>query len=300
MANVHPQNQPPHEDNPLTAMLISLSGSGGPAHETEPPGANELSVRAGHEPDRFQVRSILYVPAAVVVVLVLAYLLVHLAVRHDHERPGRRPGPARQQNPLATEQNTAELGRAGRPDQLDRPEAAARRASRPVTAQPRREGIYQTLNKTDGRPDPEFHRSKLPDPAGNNPIDVRPEDLRPENYVGYVFDPVRGEKFLPSFGWADEGKRIARVPINEAIRMAAEGKLKLPVRKDPVKLPETTAERAGCRTPAAAARPSGRRQPEGRRAQGRQAPGEEVTRPYGYDGRRESARGAQRRQEYGR
>ena len=76
MANVHPQNQPPHEDNPLTAMLISLSGSGGPAHETGPPGANELSVRAGHEPDRFQVRSILYVPAAVVVVLVLAYLLV--------------------------------------------------------------------------------------------------------------------------------------------------------------------------------------------------------------------------------
>ena len=52
MANVHPQNQPPHEDNPLTAMLISLSGSGGPAHETGPPGANELSVRAGHEPDR--------------------------------------------------------------------------------------------------------------------------------------------------------------------------------------------------------------------------------------------------------
>ena len=60
-----------------------------------------------------------------------------------------------------------------------------------------------------------------------------------------MFDPVRGEKFLTSFSWADEGKRIARVPINEAIKMAAEGKLKLPVRKDPVKLPETTAERAG-------------------------------------------------------
>jgi hypothetical protein len=243
MANVHPQNQPPHEDNPLTAMLISLSGSGGPAHETGPPGANELSVRAGHEPDRFQVRSILYVPAAVVVVLVLAYLLVTGLFSWAMSGRDADLARAQQQNPLATEQNTADWDKrvaqvsSTRPKPLPFDQPAG-------TAQPRREGLNVTLNKNDGRPDPEFFRSKLPDPAGNNPVDVRPEDLRPDNYVGYVFDPVRGEKFLARFGWADEGKRIARVPINEAIKMVAEGKLKLPVRKDPVKL-QTTAERAG-------------------------------------------------------
>jgi hypothetical protein len=243
MANVHPQNQPPHEDNPLTAMLISLSGSGGPAHETGPPGANELSVRAGHEPDRFQVRSILYVPAAVVIVLVLAYLLVTWLFAMAMGGRDADLVRAKRENPLATEQNTVDWDdRAGRISST-RPKPLP--VEQPAgTAQPRREGIYQTLNKTDGRPDPEFHRSKLPDPEGNNPVDIRPEDLRPENYVGYVFDPVRGEKVLARYGWADEGKKLARVPINEAIRMVAEGKLKLPVRKDPVKLPETTAERA--------------------------------------------------------
>src|ERR687898_75010 len=106
MANVHPQNQPPHEDNPLTAMLISLSGSGGPTHETGPPGANELSVRAGHEPDRFQVRSILYVPLAVVVVLVLAYLLVTWLFAMTVSGKNADLARAKQRNPLATEQNT--------------------------------------------------------------------------------------------------------------------------------------------------------------------------------------------------
>ena len=43
---------------------------------------------------------------------------------------------------------------------------------------------------------------------------------------------------------ADEGKRLARVPIDEAIKMVAAGKLQLPVRKDPVKVPETSVGRA--------------------------------------------------------
>jgi hypothetical protein len=243
MANVHPQNQPPHEDNPLTAMLISLSGSGGPAHETGPPGANELSVRAGHEPDRFQVRSILYVPAAVVVVLVLAYLLVTWLFAMAMSSKDTDLVRAKRENPLATAENTADWNKriaevsSTRPEPLPGEQATG-------TAQPRREGLYQTLNKTDGTPDPEFYRSKLLDPEGNNPIDVRPEDLRPENYVGHYFDPVRGERLLARYGWADEGKKLARVPINEAIKMVAEGKLKLPVRKDPVK-PETITWRDG-------------------------------------------------------
>lgn len=237
----HPEQ--PHEDNPLTAMLISLSGSGGPAHETGPPGANELSVRAGHEPDRFQVRGILYVPLAVVGVLVVAYLLVTWLFAMAMSGKDADLARAKAQNPLATAENTKDWD--SRIGQISSTDPRAQSGDHPTgVAQPRREGLYQTLNKTDGTPDPEFYRSKLPDPEGNNPVDVRPEDLRPENYVGHYFDPVRGEKFLAKYGWADEGKKLARVPIDEAIKMVAEGKLKLPVRKDPVKLPETSVGRA--------------------------------------------------------
>ncbi|HVK15375.1 MAG TPA: hypothetical protein VM533_00410 [Fimbriiglobus sp.] len=243
MANIHPQNQPPHEENPLTAMLVSLSGSGGPAHETGPPGANELSVRAGHEPDRFQVRSILYVPAAVVAVLVVAYLLVTWLFAMTMSGQDAAVARAKRENPQATAMNTADWNARIGQVSSTRPEPPPGEQAT-GTAQPRREGLYQTLNKTDGTEDPPHYRSKLADPAGNNPRDLRPEDLRPENYVGFFLDPVRGEKVLAQYGWADEGKKIARVPINDAIKMVAEGKLKLPVRKDAVVPPATSVERA--------------------------------------------------------
>ncbi|HET6572424.1 MAG TPA: hypothetical protein VFG68_02390 [Fimbriiglobus sp.] len=238
MSTPHPHG--PHEDNPLTAMLVSLSGASGPGHETGPPGANEQSVRAGHEPDRFRVRNILYVPAAVVAVLALAYLLVTGLFSVVMSGEQAELAKARQQNPLATAEETTNWNkRAGQisstnPEPLDQPSG---------TAQPRREHLYQTLNKAGG-PDPEFYRSKLPDPEGNNPIAVRPEDLRPENYVGHYFDPVKGEKVLATYGWADAAHTLARVPVNEAIKMVAAGKLTLPVRKDPITIPETTVGRA--------------------------------------------------------
>ncbi len=244
MSDPHQPGQPRPEENPLTAVLVSLSGSsGGPAHETEPPGANEQSVRAGHEPDRFHVRNILYVPAAVVVVLVLAYVLVTGLFSATMKGHAADQEQAKQRNPQITEQNSEDWNdKIGKISSTD-PKAPAG-AQTAGFAQPRREGLYQTLNKTDGTPDPAHYRSKLPDPEGNNPRDIRPEDLRPENYVGWFFDPVRGEKVLARYGWADEGKKLVRVPIDEAIKMVAEKKLKLPVRKDPVKLPETTVDRA--------------------------------------------------------
>ena len=93
----------PQDDTPLTAMLISLSGASGAEHETIPPGADRLSVRAGHEPDRFQVRSILYVPMAVVVVLVLAYILVTWLFSEVMNNKAVADARARESNPQAVE-----------------------------------------------------------------------------------------------------------------------------------------------------------------------------------------------------
>jgi hypothetical protein len=238
--STHPPEPRHHADSPITAMLVSLSGAGGPAHETGPPGANELSVRAGHEPDRFQVRSILYVPAAVVVVLILAYLIVTglfawaMSYRASEDERGRRENP---QIAALTDRSIEDrLARISSTDPQPIPEM-------PGTgrAQPRLEGLQQTIQMPGD--DPHFYRSRLPDPDGNNPIPVRPEDLRPENYVSRYLDPVAGRRILAEYGWADEGQRLARVPINEAIRMVVQQK-KLPVRKDPVVVSATTEDKA--------------------------------------------------------
>jgi hypothetical protein len=242
-----PGRQPGH--GPITQMAVSMTGAGGSEHETEPPGAAADSVRAGHEPDKFEVRGILYVPAVVVIVLILAYLLVTGLFSYAMSKRSADEARAKQENPQVVEltqpPHNDRVGRTSstEPEQLRDPQG--RPLAHTGVPQPRLEGVQQTLNdpRMPGN-DPSSYRSKLPDPEGNNPVWIHPEDLRPENYVSRFGDPVLGQKILARFGWADEGKKLARVPIDEAIKLAAEKKLKLPVRKDPVKLPDTSAERA--------------------------------------------------------
>src|SRR5579885_2534708 len=97
MTEPNPPQRP--GDSPLAHMAVSLTGVSSPGHDTGPPGADPLSVQAGHEPDRFLVRSVLYVPLVVVVALVLAYLLVTwlfgiaMSNRADEEAEARRQNP---------------------------------------------------------------------------------------------------------------------------------------------------------------------------------------------------------------
>src|SRR5687767_14794547 len=63
-------------DSPLAKLMITVSGASGSEHESEPPGVNTVSLRAGHEPDKFDIRPILYVPLLVVIVLAMAYAMV--------------------------------------------------------------------------------------------------------------------------------------------------------------------------------------------------------------------------------
>jgi hypothetical protein len=221
-------------DSPLVQMMVSMSGASAPEHETEPPGADPVAFRAGHEPDRFQVKGILYVPIFVTVVVLIAFGLTSAIffglIRQPSTKPvGNPQGAALNQAPInerfARISSTDPKPLPGRPDT--------------GVAQPRLEYLRQT--GSDGPfGDPPHLRSRAPLGQGNSP-EYRPEDLRPENYV----DPKSGQKILAGYSWADEGKRVARVPIGDAIKLVVAQK-KLPTRKDekgqPVKGPPVTSE----------------------------------------------------------
>jgi hypothetical protein len=243
----NPEPRPGH--SPLAQMAVSMTGAGGSEHETEPPGAAADSVRAGHEPDKFDVRGILYVPGVVVITLILAYLLVTGLFSYAMSKKASDEARAKQQNPQVVELTQQPINERFARISSTEPQTLKDPQGRPLpntgVPQPRLEGL-QVTRESPGMPgnDPANYRSKLPDPEGNNPVWIHPEDLRPENYVSKFGDPVIGQKILVRYGWADEGKTLVRVPIGEAIKLVAEKKLKLPVRKDPVQLPDTSAGRA--------------------------------------------------------
>ena len=217
------------DDSPLVKMMVSMSGAAAPEHETSPPGAEAVSVKAGHEPDRFDVKGILYVPALVAATLFVTYFLVS-GIFYWIRDPKSPAGT----NPQVTALNDNSFNaRAGRISSTD-PEPVE---NRPGTAvpQPRLEFIRESAGGRE-KDAPVYYRSERGMQERNSP-EIRPEDLRADNYV----DPASGKKVLAEYGYVgDKTKNVIRVPIDEAIHMVEHGKLKLPVRKDPVKLAATT------------------------------------------------------------
>lgn len=214
-------------DSPLVQMMVSMSGAGAAEHETTPPGADEKSFKAGHEPDRFEIRGILYVPALVAVVLVFTYAFVQVTFHWI-----RNPAPPAAANPQVKELNALDFNpRVGRISSTD-PEPVL---ERPGTAVPQPRLEFMQEQAGGGPDDPPFFRSKRAMQERNSP-EVRPQDLRPGNYV----DPATGQKPLADWAFTDGKKDAIRVPIDEAIHMVEHGQIKLPVRKDPVNPGRTT------------------------------------------------------------
>ncbi|MGL6097627.1 MAG: hypothetical protein ACRC7O_17735, partial [Fimbriiglobus sp.] len=89
----------------MKATLVSMTGAAADEHDTDPPGANRLSEQAGHEPDSFGVRAILYVPALVVVTLISAYVLITVIFSFIV-----RPGGIADAKPGQNEQVASEIG----------------------------------------------------------------------------------------------------------------------------------------------------------------------------------------------
>ena len=196
------------------------------AHDTEPPGAELDSVRAGHEPDRFKVKNVLYVPALMAVFVVIAFGVVTLTFNYLTVKPPVDPAA----NPLGAKEGAEPMNeRFARISSTD-PSAAV--------PQPRLEYLKQTANPYD-KTDPPFYRSKRPIPAEGATWELYPEDLRPQNFV----DPTRHEKILVNDGWVGGKKDLAHISIAEAMKVVVDGK-KLAVKEGAKPLPLTSVGRA--------------------------------------------------------
>lgn len=226
--------------DPKKVVVVSLSGASHSEHDTDIPGAERDSVRAGHEPDKFQAKSILAVPALLIGVVIVAFSIVSALFftqyhRFVPETSGFNPQSADLNTKLADDGKT----RVDRDinDRLARFGSTAPKdvAGQPGTAvpQPRLEYLKQTAPNTPD--DPAFERSKRPVESVTNTYEIRPEDLRPDNYL----DPVTKEKVLVSYGWVDPDRKLARIPIGEAMRQVLASK-KLKARKDPLPSPTSS------------------------------------------------------------
>jgi hypothetical protein len=217
-------------DDAMQRMMVALTGAGGSEHETEPPGASLKSVQVGHEPDKFEVKAILYVPLVVVITLVITYVMVTVLFGPLTAKPEGPP-----ENPQVAQLNANEFNdRIGRISSTDPKPVNGQPDT--VVPQPRLEAFQKQAKEHEG--DSEFYRSKLPLPGGG-PRTIRPEDLRAENFL----DPTFHKKVLAEPSWVGEDKKFARLPIADAIKLMVEKK-KLTARKDPVKLADTSADAA--------------------------------------------------------
>lgn len=227
-------------DKPMVQMLVSMSGASAPEHETDPPGVEDASLKAGHEPDRFQVKGILYVPAAVVVLLIFAYTCITSIFGALRARDARADAAA---NPITKAINDETINK-----RFSRISSTDEKA--PVK-QPRLEMLRET-KEPNTEEDPAFYRTKqwVPTP-GVNPPEITPQDLRPERYV----DPATGQRILVERAPVGKpGSGLVRIPIAQAIKLLSSPKHEehdhdlmdkfVPVQKNPVKLPTTNVDTA--------------------------------------------------------
>jgi hypothetical protein len=179
-------------------------------HDEDRTGAEPESVRAGHEPDWFDARGVIYIPILVVIAAALTYGMVTLMF--SYFAPGQ-VDPAGANPQTVADQGKPYNDRVAKINSQD-PDAPVK--------QPRLEAM-RTVEKK--HPDEPIYYRSMKGPEAGNPPELRPEDLRPENFI----DWNTGEKPLAQYKWVDQGKGVARIPVNEAIKILATQK-KLPAR----------------------------------------------------------------------
>ncbi len=164
------------------------SGGGG--------GVDPQAIRTGHEPDAFAVKPIIGVPVAVGAAFVLAFVVTSLVFGYFMTRADDPMA-----HPIASERSKAETN-----DRLARIESEKTTGTKEVD-QPRLEGLQQLTNNG-------ATTTQTPIGPGNSPY-YHPEDLWAANVPG-----------LHRTEWVGKDKKVARIPIDEAMKMlAAPGKL---------------------------------------------------------------------------
>ena len=126
---------------------------------------NPVSLKQGHEPDRIDVKPILYVGGVLIVTFIVTYTTVTLIVNSlratSTETPNNRIAANRSEAPLK--------------DRLNRISSSDNKAD---YKQPRLEGLERLKGE-----DPPWVRSTERTPEGNSPH-YHPEDLRPSSDLG--------------------------------------------------------------------------------------------------------------------
>lgn len=163
---------------------------------------NPESIKLGHEPDKINARTILYVPIALVITFALAYFTVTLIINYM-----RAPSTEKPANELAAKHNKTLFNQRQLNERLGEISSTDKNAA--VKA-PRLEGL-QELNSDR----PPFMISSLPTEKGNSPA-YHPEDLRTTSELARKLG-------LQSYLWKDKDKSLIRIPIAEALKLLGEG-----------------------------------------------------------------------------
>jgi len=241
MSVPHGQN-----DSPLASLWVAMSGASANDHHENQPGLETKSVSVGHEPDKFDVRGIIYVPIAVVIAIIVTYTVVQISIGFliapsTDAVAGRRPFNERIGVISSTEPKSI----------LDEKSESTNKVVQLAVTQPRLEGNREVDRSRPGRPDdPEYMRSFLPTVKGNSP-QIYPEDLRPERYV----DPKTNKQPLIEYAWL-KGHEVAQIPIADAITLLTHNKtLKLASKKGG-RAPDLTTESNGKQSNGGVAKPA--------------------------------------------
>jgi len=221
-------------DNAMAQLWMAMSGASAGGHHEAVPGVDAKAARVGHEPDQFNARTIVYVPIAVTIALVVTYLIVQGAFAFVNGTASRMETEV---TTASTDPKEIERVKEANKDKVkDVNERMAQQrtwtAESPKAAYPgettggampqagleyRQEKDYTRKDATGNTiTDPPFIRSFRP--AGNNSPVIYPEDLRPENFI----DPFTRTKLLGEPQWVSGMEnKLAVVPIDEMIHLVA-------------------------------------------------------------------------------
>jgi hypothetical protein len=211
-------------DAPLNQLIVSVSGMGADEHDTTPPGADKVSIQAGHEPDKFRAKGILYVPMFVVGTVLFAFAVITSIFAFGVKKA----------EPDANS-NTAVVEAQAKPfsERIAKISSSDKNAA---VAQPRLE-YFKAVETAPN--DPAQMRSKRPVDVPGGTYEIRPEDLRAENFI----DPTFRRKILIERRVVDADKKLVAIPIEDAMNLLVSKHL-LPVSKNPITVATTNAEKA--------------------------------------------------------
>jgi hypothetical protein len=162
------------------------------------------ALAAGHEPDNtFAVKPIMGIPIAVVVTFVIAFSVAAGAFAY-FRTSGNEPFA----HPAAVDANAK-----GTNERLSQTQRGGLYVEQPPIAQPRLEPLKR-LEK-DGM---FYARPPLAD--GNSP-EIHPDDIKPDRVAE-----------LQTKGFTDKDHKFAKIPIGDAMRIAAGDKNMFPVQKN--------------------------------------------------------------------